>query len=54
MNRAKGKARALGLKPLVTIRSFGNAGGDPQLMLLAPIPAAERALARARAWTTWM
>ena len=43
----KQKARELGLKPLATIRSFGNAGGDPQLMLLAPIPAAEKALARA-------
>jgi len=43
----KGKARELGLKPLATIRSFGNAGGDPQIMLLAPIPAAEKALARA-------
>lgn len=43
----KGKAKELGLKPLATIRSFGNAGGDPQLMLLAPIPAAEKALARA-------
>jgi len=43
----KGKAKDLGLKPLATIRSFGNAGGDPQLMLLAPIPAAEKALERA-------
>ena len=43
----KNKAKELGLKPLTTIRSFGNAGGDPQLMLLAPIPAAEKALARA-------
>lgn len=43
----KGRARELGLKPLATVRAFGNAGGDPQLMLLAPIPAAEKALARA-------
>jgi len=43
----KRKALDLGLKPLATIRSFGNAGGDPQLMLLAPIPAAEKALERA-------
>jgi acetyl-CoA acyltransferase len=43
----KNKAKELGLKPLATIRSFGNAGGDPLLMLLAPIPAAEKALARA-------
>jgi len=43
----KRKALDLGLAPLATIRSFGNAGGDPQLMLLAPIPAAEKALARA-------
>jgi len=32
---------------MATIRSFGNAGGDPQIMLLAPIPASEKALARA-------
>ena len=43
----KRKALDLGLKPLATLRSFGNAGGDPQLMLLAPIPAAEKALERA-------
>jgi len=43
----KGRAKELGLKPLATIRSVGNAGGDPQLMLLAPIPAAEKALQRA-------
>jgi acetyl-CoA acetyltransferase family protein len=43
----KGTARDLGLKPLATIRAIGNAGGDPQLMLLAPIPAAEKALQRA-------
>ena len=43
----KRRAMDLGLKPLATLRSFGNAGGDPQLMLLAPIPAAEKALERA-------
>ncbi len=47
MLMTKEKARELGLKPLATIRSFGNAGDDPQLMLLAPIPAAEKALDRA-------
>lgn len=45
----KGTAERLGLEPMVTLRAFGNAGGDPQLMLLAPIPAAEKALARAGA-----
>ncbi len=43
----KQTAKKLGLKPMATIRSFGNAGGDPRLMLLAPIPASEKALARA-------
>lgn len=44
---SKEKALSLGLEPLATIRSFGNAGDDPTLMLTAPIPAAEKALARA-------
>ncbi|MHA1730243.1 MAG: thiolase family protein [Promethearchaeota archaeon] len=41
------KADELGLKPMARILSTAVAGGDPRLMLLAPIPAMERALKRA-------
>jgi acetyl-CoA acyltransferase len=41
------KAEALGLEPLCRIVSSGVAGGDPVPMLLAPIPAARKALKRA-------
>jgi acetyl-CoA C-acetyltransferase len=44
---SKEKAKGLGFKPLATFRTLGNAGGDPQIMLLAPIPAAEKAIQRA-------
>ena len=41
------KAEELGLKPLVKIRSMAVAGDDPVTMLLGPIPATRKALARA-------
>ncbi|MFP4499638.1 MAG: thiolase family protein [Candidatus Hydrogenedentota bacterium] len=41
------KAQALGLEPLCTLRSFAVAGGEPVPMLLAPIPAMQKALERA-------
>ena len=41
------KAEELGLEPLARILSTGVAGGEPVPMLLAPIPAARKALARA-------
>jgi|Deesub1362B_J571_1020462.scaffolds.fasta_scaffold04220_1 acetyl-CoA acyltransferase len=41
------KAEKLGLEPLCRIIGTASAGGEPVPMLLAPIPAAEKALARA-------
>jgi acetyl-CoA acetyltransferase family protein len=41
------KARALGLRPLVRILSSAAAGVDPRVMGIGPVPAVERALARA-------
>ncbi|MGD8565549.1 MAG: thiolase family protein [Candidatus Bathyarchaeota archaeon] len=41
------KADELGLKPMATIKSMAVAGDDPTLMLLGPIPAMKKALARA-------
>lgn len=41
------KADELGLKPMATIKSMAVAGDDPTLMLLGPIPAMRKALARA-------
>ena len=41
------KADELGLKPMARILSTAVAGGDPIIMLLAPIPAMKRALHRA-------
>jgi acetyl-CoA C-acetyltransferase len=41
------KAKALGLKPLATIKSFGTSGLDPATMGMGPVPASEKALARA-------
>ncbi len=40
------KAEQLGLEPLCTIRGMAVAGGEPVPMLLAPIPAVRKALAR--------
>ncbi len=44
---AKEKADELGLKPLATIKSYGNAGLDPKIMGYGPVPASEQALKRA-------
>lgn len=41
------KAEALGLEPLARVVSCAVAGGEPVPMLLAPIPAAQKALKRA-------
>jgi acetyl-CoA C-acetyltransferase len=41
------KAKALGLTPLATIRSWASAGVDPAIMGMGPWPASEKALARA-------
>ncbi len=41
------KAEELGLEPLCKITATASAGGDPVPMLLAPIPACEKALKRA-------
>jgi acetyl-CoA C-acetyltransferase len=41
------KAAALGLKPLARIASYASAGLDPAIMGMGPVPAAQRALARA-------
>lgn len=44
---AKDKAEELGLKPLVTIKSYASAALDPKIMGYGPVPASEKALARA-------
>ncbi len=41
------KADEMGLKPLLTIRSFASGGVDPKYMGIGPIPAVRKALARA-------
>ncbi len=41
------KAKALGLKPLVKIRSFANAALDPKIMGYGPVPATRSALIKA-------
>ncbi|XZG71622.1 acetyl-CoA C-acetyltransferase [Chitinibacteraceae bacterium HSL-7] len=41
------KAAELGLKPLATIRAAASAGVDPSIMGMGPVPATQRALARA-------
>ena len=41
------KCRALGLTPRARFVNFGLAGDNPQLMLTAPIPATQKALAKA-------
>jgi acetyl-CoA acetyltransferase family protein len=47
MLMSKDKAKELGLEPMVTIRSTAAAGGDPFFQFLAPIPAMNKAMARA-------
>lgn len=44
------KAKALGITPLATIRSFAAAGVDPKVMGLGPVPATKKCLERA-GWT---
>ena len=41
------KAAALGLKPMGRIASFATVGLDPSIMGMGPVPAAQKALARA-------
>ena len=41
------KAKELGMKPLVTIKSYANAGLDPEIMGCGPVPASEKALKKA-------
>ncbi|HEV3104308.1 MAG TPA: acetyl-CoA C-acetyltransferase [Trinickia sp.] len=45
------KAEALGLKPLARIKAYANAGVDPKVMGMGPVPASRRCLERA-GWTT--
>jgi len=44
---SKEKADELGIKPLCTIKSYASAGVDPQIMGIGPIPATNKALAKA-------
>ena len=44
---AKEKAEELGIKPMVTIKSYASAGVDPSIMGVGPIPASEKALKKA-------
>ncbi|MBM3397247.1 MAG: acetyl-CoA C-acetyltransferase [Betaproteobacteria bacterium] len=41
------KAAALGLKPLARVAAFGTSGLDPATMGMGPVPASQKALARA-------
>jgi len=41
------KAKALGIKPLAKIRSYGSGGVDPSIMGMGPVPATRKALAKA-------
>lgn len=44
---SKEKADELGLKPLVTIKSYASAGVAPEIMGTGPIPSTQKALAKA-------
>jgi acetyl-CoA C-acetyltransferase len=44
---SKQKAEELGLKPLVTIKATANAGVDPSIMGVGPVPAVKKALEKA-------
>lgn len=44
---SEGKAKELGLKPIVSIVSWATAGVDPAIMGTGPIPASKKALAKA-------
>ncbi len=41
------KAKALGLKPLASVKSFGVSGVDPNIMGYGPVPSTQKALKRA-------
>jgi acetyl-CoA C-acetyltransferase len=41
------KAEALGLQPLARIKAYANAGVDPKIMGMGPVPASKRCLERA-------
>jgi acetyl-CoA acyltransferase len=42
------RAKALGLKPLVKVKSMAAAGCDPSIMGFGPVPAVQKALSRAK------
>ncbi|MCC5912342.1 MAG: acetyl-CoA C-acetyltransferase [Clostridiaceae bacterium] len=44
---SKEKADELGIKPLATIVSYANAGVDPSIMGIGPVPASQKALEKA-------
>ncbi|MBM7560686.1 acetyl-CoA C-acetyltransferase [Fusibacter tunisiensis] len=44
---SKEKAEALGIKPLATIVSYANAGVDPSIMGIGPVPSSRKALDKA-------
>ena len=44
---SKAKAEELGLKPLVTIKSYASSGVDPKIMGYGPVPASKKALQKA-------
>lgn len=44
---SKAAAQRAGLKPLVTIKAWGNAGVDPKIMGIGPVSATRRCLAKA-------
>jgi len=44
---SKAKADELGVKALVTIKSYGSAGVDPKIMGYGPVPATQKALKKA-------
>ncbi len=44
---SKDKADELGLKPLVTIKSYASGGVDPKIMGYGPVPATKKALEKA-------
>lgn len=44
---SKKKALELGIKPLVTIKSYASAGVDPRIMGYGPVPATKKALEKA-------
>ena len=44
---SKEKADELGIKPMATIKSYASAGVDPQIMGIGPVPATQKALAKA-------